>query len=330
MNIKAAKRPISPMGSKVAGKAQAVPKSEQHKPLTESWTVNGETYQSTTELFEKMGNAENVDAVYSYTTQDAETPFSTKERLMNMTGDALLMGAGGAALGGLAGAGLTVLSAVGGVINAIGGGRMTSVGDGLLLIPVALGAGAGLVTGAVNGYRRAAPYREGGELSGKLSKSDDNAFFYPGGRVDKKVDLKQHEQATTPDVQPAKFGESKPFKNAALGAVGGAAGVGMSILGPVVLATPIAGATVGASLENRTTLGAGLGTAAGIATAAATLYGVNQAWGYPGANYLPLALLTGGMAVGGALLGDKVITGFESVPAQRDYGQQWWNANQTQ
>ena len=120
--------------------------------------------------------------------------------------------------------------------------------------------------------------------------------------------------------------ESKPVRNALIGAAAGAAVVPgafiplAGLFGPAVI-----GSKIGDSLDKRTALGGGLGLLGGAAATGASVYALSQVTGYGPSNYLPLIAVASTLGVAGAVLGDKVLTSMNTVPAHRDYGQQWWS-----
>ena len=63
----------------------------------------------------------------------------------------------------------------------------------------------------------------------------------------------------------------------------------------------------------------------GAAATGASVYALSQVTGYGPSNYLPLIAVASTLGVAGAVLGDKVLTSMNTVPAHRDYGQQWWS-----
>ena len=86
-----------------AQKAVAAPAAEAgqtptrptvHKPLTESWTIDGangasDTFSSTADLLARAGDLDKVSATYSYTTAESAAPFNSGEKIKNAVGAGL-------------------------------------------------------------------------------------------------------------------------------------------------------------------------------------------------------------------------------------------------
>ena len=293
------------------------------RPLNEQWTVGDDTYDSTAELLGKGGEISRADATYTYVSQEAPAPFSKTEKAKNAVGAGIAGAAVGAVGGAFVGGGLTLLGTAGEILNGFMGGRMDGVSAALMFGPIAIGGVIGAVAGGIMGYK-GEPIAQGGQVQGVLQNSGQGLAFYPQGQVDQKVDLASYQNAPTPEITQAQAPESKPLKNALLGAGAAVATLPAQFIPFGLFAPPVVGSKIGAAMDKRTALGEGLGLLAGTALTGGAIYTLNHA--INGGGGWPIALAAaGGLAVGGALLGDKVITAMNTVEARRDYGQQWWN-----
>jgi hypothetical protein len=325
MQIQSTKRPAPARNIVARAQAQESQQQKTFKPFQESWQIGEDIYASTADLVQANGNLDNVEAVYRYTTEEVSAPFSRAERIKNATGDGIKGGAIGAIGGGAVGAGLAILHTAGDILGGFMGGSMSGTSAAVITVPILIGAAIGAGVGGVNGYK-AEPSVNGGEVQGLLSKTHDGTAFFPSGKVDKKVDLSTFQDAPVPDITPESTGQSKPIMNAVKGAAAGLAVLPgqfiplAGIFGPTVI-----GGKVGEALDKRTSLGEGLGMLGGATVTGAAMYAVSQATGYGETSYLPLIGVAGGLATVGAVIGDKVFTAMDTVPAHRDYGQQWWN-----
>lgn len=292
------------------------------RPYSESWSVAGETFESTADLVGKLSSGENIPATFTYRTAETSNPYSKTERIKNAVGQGLIGATAGAAVGGLVGAGLAYLTTIGQMLGSVMGGPMEGVSQAAVLVPLALGAAAGAAIGGGQGYS-AEPAQGGGSVTGLLTKNEQGTMFYPGGQVDQKVSLEEFQQAPVPQPAPARTPASRPAANALKGAALAGATIPAQLVPLGFLATPALGYKAGAALDSRTSLGRGLGLAAGTAVGVATIAALNSA--INGGNAVPLMLAAGGLVLGGAALGDKVFTQPASTSPTRDYGNQWWN-----
>lgn len=326
MLITTTQRPALPVAkpqTETLTSPQAETGSQMKRPVAESWTVGDKAYQSTEDLLAQSADLENAWATYRYRAQDEPTPLNAREKVQNVIGNAGLGAAGGAAAGAVVGGGLSVLAGLGSLLSAIAGGGAQHVSNSLLWAPVMIGATLGAVAGGVYGFGKEAPV-EGGAVVGQLTKNAHGAAFYPQGKVAKKVDLQEFVKAPVPDSKPAQEPKSEPLKNAALGALAAAASPAalfLPLIGPFVM--PGVGAAIGSQVDQRTSLGTTLGLAAGIGITSGGLIAL-PAYFQTG-NAVPLMALTGGLALAGAVLGNKVITELNTESSGRTYGQQWWN-----
>lgn len=329
MQIASSRRPLSAASKNAVAPAEEQ-KQQQFRPLNEQWVVNGETYQSTQELVASARTLDNVEVTYRYTTEEASDPFTKGERMRNAFGSGVAGATAGLMVGGFVSVGFAVLGGVADIISGLAGGRMDGVSKVALLAPLVLGGTIGAGIGATDGYSLEAPPVPGGEVTGILSKGEGGTVFYPAGQVEKKVDLEQFQSAPVPESTPAEVPESKPVVNALKGAGAALAAIPAQFIPLGLFAPPAVGSMVGDALDDRTGLGFGLGALGGTAITGASIYGISQAipqgWNAT-PNYLPLAALAGGLAIGGALLGDKVLTKMNTVAAHREYGDQWWIEN---
>lgn len=323
MNIQStrqAPQPISPPANTSVPQSQTPTPSL--KPLAEEWVVGEKTYSDTASLLADQQELENAAVTYKFRTQDKAEAYSQKEKLMNATGNALLGAAGGAATGAVVATAFGVLGAIGDIASAFMGGSMSGSSVNMLA-PIVLCAGGGAAVGAYMGYQ-ATPAESNGQVQGLLTKGSQGAFFYPNGKVEAKVDLGQFAKSAVPAVTPEIKAESQPLKNAALGAAAGLVAVPGALIPLVGFFGPSAvGYDIGSKLDRRTSLGSGLGLAAGVGVTAATVATLSRS-GFG----MPALALAGGLALGGALLGDKIITKMNTTPAQRNYGDQWWSRHQ--
>ena len=209
------------------------------------------------------------------------------------------------------------LGEVGDLFGAFLGGNPSSSSSSLLG-PVLVGASIGLVWSAIDGYQ-VDNQTAVEKVTGKLVKTGDKAAFYPGGNLDKEVDLKSYQDAP---VAPVVEGRQPEPQNALKNTLKGA-GIGAACALPLVsyVLPTVAGVRAGQVLgDGRTSLGAGVGVIAG---AAATVGGI-MAWSQLGVTGGLIA--AGGLALTGAALGHKYFSEKakqEAAPA-RDFGQQWW------
>lgn len=288
------------------------------RPVKEQWVVGDKTYTDLASLMAEQKDLANAAATYKWTAQDKPEPFTLKEKFLNAGGNAL-MGAGG---GALAGAGF---AAVGGFFKGLDSAlgafathqpmRGTSVD---FMTPMLICGGVAAAVGALVGFG-GSPENESGEVRGKLSIGDGKAEFFPKGRVENRVDLQAFADSPVPEVSPEIKAESQPVKNAIIGATAGAATVPGAMIPLLGLVIPAGvGSLAGTSLDQRTSFGGAAGIAAGFGVTAATFAALGAD------TWAPMGALAGGLAVGGALFGDKIITGMNSRPAQRNYGEQWW------
>lgn len=324
MQIQSSKRPAQTQQSVAQSQAKESQEQKVFKPFQESWQIGEDTYSSTADLVQANGNLDNVEAVYRFQKDEAPAPFSKGERLRNAAGSAITSGVIGAVGGAMAGGALAILDGVGDILGGMMGGRMDGTSAAFIYVPVALGAALGAGIGATSGYKMD-PAVSAGEVRGILSKTESGTAFYPNGKVDQKIELNSFKDAPIPEVTPEQKPDSKPVANALKGA-----GVGLAVLpGSFIplaglVAPGLVGSAVGESLDKRTALGSGLGLLGGVAATGASFYAISQVTGYGPSNYLPLIAVAGVLGATGAALGDKALTAMGTVPAHRDYGQQWW------
>ena len=327
MNISSTRK--LPVKSTVTANSQeqAQQPETQFRPLTERWEVNGESYESTAELLAGAHTLENAEVTYHYTTEEQAAPFTKSERIKNTIGTGLMGAAAGSVVGAIGGTGLAFMAGVADIVGGFMGGRMQGVSRAVLWVPTLAGAAIGAAIGGSQGYEVDAPEVAGGSVSGLLTNNESGSVFYPNGKVDQKVDLNSFKDAPVPELTAEQRPGSKPVWNAVKGAAAGAAFIPAQFIPLVGLFSgPVVGSMIGDTFDDRTALGAGLGLAAGTGVGVATWYGISQAVGQMhGANYLPLAAVATGLIAGGAALGNKYFTETNTVPAHRDFGEQWWN-----
>lgn len=286
------------------------------KPLTEQWVVGKETFASTSELLDKLGQQSDVQAIYRFSTSETQVPFSDTERVQNAIGYGLVGTTGGAALGGFLGLVLNSVES----LNAYAGGP-AGMPLKALVVPALVGAAiAGAGAAAYGVQVDANPKLQ--SITGTLDTSGAQALFTPQGQPEKQINLSEYQNAMTPELVDGTSAEVSDLRGALTGAALGAGSVLATLTGsPGLIIGGLAGGTVGASTNDRTMLSTGVGVAAGIAATAGI--GAMALTG----NSTGLLLATGAAAVGGALVGKQVLTARESTPASRDYGEQWWNKN---
>lgn len=107
------------------------------------------------------------------------------------------------------------------------------------LILVARGAAIGAVGGAVSGYSHPVEAQKVSGVAGRLQKKGDSLAFYPGGRVDKEVDVEAYQNAP---VAPRSERSQVEKQNALLNTLKGA---GLAVTAGSVLAISHAGTTGG-------------------------------------------------------------------------------------
>lgn len=284
------------------------------RPLQERWEVGDEIHDSTSALLDSVESGQEMPASYVYSTEAPAQPFTQGEKVRNAIGNGLTGGVMGAA----AGMGVSGLALVVSALDSLTGGKEASTVT--LLAPVVLGAVIGTGFGATQGYLSEVTPEEK-SVKGLLKVEDGEIAFYPGQRVDQKVDLKVYSEAELPS--PEVVVEGNAVKNAMKGAVAGAAvtAVGaLPVLGPPMAA--LAGRGAGKLLDRRTSLGAGLGTVAGLGLAA----GATMAFFAPLDSTFPyFGAVAAGAGIAGAVVG-YLSTG-DAVP-ERNYGSQWWNDSQ--
>lgn len=305
---------------------QTKPEQSQTKPLTERWTVDGASFSSTEALVDKLGpDFDKKAATYTYTTSAPEAPFQGSEKIKNAMGMGIYGAIGGAVGGAVVGGGLAFLSGVGSVLNGLMGGSMGSgAGTAILTVPIAIGATLGAGFAGHAGYN-AQP--ESGERSveGFLKVEGQEVSFYPGGRVDREVDLNAYKEATTPPLTKPTAEPQDKTKNTLKGA---AVGAGLMVGAVVPVVGLGAGAVVGNQVgeafgDKRTALAPALGTLAGVGVTAG-IFGALSTWSQTG-NWTVAAGLGLGLGVAGAAVGHKVFSDMANQAPSRNYGEQWWN-----
>ncbi|MCA9776162.1 MAG: hypothetical protein KC800_05575 [Candidatus Eremiobacteraeota bacterium] len=325
MQIQSSKRPVQAQQTLAQPQTKEAQEQKVFKPFQESWQIGEDTYASTADLVQANGHLDNVEAVYRFQTEETPAPFTKGERIKNAAGTAIAGAATGAVGGAVVGAGLAILDTAGDILGGFMGGRMNGTSAALVFVPVAIGAAIGAGIGGTSGYKMD-PAVSAGEVRGILSKTENGTAFFPNGQVDQKIDLNTFKNAPVPDVTPEQKPESKPVRNALIGAAAGAAVVPGAFIPLAGLFGPaLIGSKIGESLDKRTALGGGLGLLGGAAATGAGFYALSQVTGYGPSNYLPLIAVASTLGVAGAVLGDKVLTSMSTVPAHRDYGQQWWS-----
>ncbi len=288
-----------------------------YKPGVDWWEVNGERYESTSEMLANLPD-EGAKASYRFL---AKAPDTKKPEL----GPDL---ATGALVGGLAGAGLVAGGTVAGAflgevlyILTLGFGSQPGPMN-LSMKAVGIAAGVGTAVGAgVAAYKnktfQAPDLKQlASSHTGTIRKEGDKAVFYLNNDLERGVNLTEYANAKElpAEVRPEGEGREGWAKQTGLGFASAAVPL-VGLVGPAA-----AGVDLGGQLAGGKAYGTIIGGAAGVAATA----GVIAAGQHGLVPYLGAAAAAGAVGAGlGALLGPAADARAPGVTPGLE--EQWWS-----
>lgn len=300
---------------------QNPPAQDAYHPPVDWWQL-GEDRLSTQQLLKSnQVDTTGVQASYHYKLE-ASDEHSGKPR------NILAAAAAGAAVGAVtAGGGATVLAIIGEFLSILNPySRGSGINTGFVLGAAALGAAVGGVVGGAGMLEQGRLEDQAGTvIEGRLRSEiqpdgSNRLAFYPGGSVDRRVDVNAYAQ--TDELPEVPIEPRAWWKDSLVGAGLGAAlapGTMVPLVG--IFAPAAVGYQAGDALTDGEAYGQVLGAAAGIGVTAGTIWAGNTLGLVKG-----FGIMAGATGAVGAALAPVVLPKMRQRTAEQELiSQQWWH-----